>query len=473
MKKALKNFAVAAVLVLGMAACNNMTSSKSSDSAGGSSGGGSNPVAGSGGDGEPFYFSAIGSSSFTQADDGFAGNGDIPLAAVTAFKPSTTPPADGVAKYRFADRYRADIDITDYIIGWVDGNTMYYFASGYSDSGRKIPVSILRTFDSYPNLTEIDLTGFDTSRVTDMTNMFGGCSKLTTIRGLDSLDTSRVTNMSFMFRGCSSLTSLDLSSWDTSRVTNIFKMFWGCTGLTSVNLSGWNMSSLRDSGSINCPDVSNIFLECSSLTSANMSGWVVSDVVGKYFNNSIYGYDGPGLTIDVSGWDTSRVTTMRGMFSGLSRLTAISGLDTWDTSRVTDMRCMFMDCTGLTSLNLSGWNTSHVTHMSDMFSHCTSLTTLDLSGWDTSRVTTMSGMFEVCSSLTTIYASPSFVAQARSNGTYDAMFADCTSLSGGAGTSYTTLQAAAYGNTGTVHPSDGSLARIDGGTANPGYFTAK
>ena len=41
------------------------------------------------------------------------------------------------------------------------------------------------------------------------------------------------------------------------------------------------------------------------------------------------------------------------------------------------------------------------------------------------------------------------------------MFAGCTSLVGGAGTKY------------NANHKDKTYARIDGGTSNPGYFTAK
>lgn len=47
----------------------------------------------------------------------------------------------------------------------------------------------------------------DTENVTNMSNMFEGCSNLTTI---PSLDTSNVTNMNFMFENCYKLTKIDI-----------------------------------------------------------------------------------------------------------------------------------------------------------------------------------------------------------------------------------------------------------------------
>ena len=76
---------------------------------------------------------------------------------------------------------------------------------------------------------------WDTSRVTNMSYMFGACDNLISL-DLSNFDTSQVTNMNFMFSGCSTLTSLDLSSFDTSQVTDIYSMFSGCNRLTHLDM---------------------------------------------------------------------------------------------------------------------------------------------------------------------------------------------------------------------------------------------
>ena len=50
------------------------------------------------------------------------------------------------------------------------------------------------------NITEIDVSNFDTSEVIDMTSMFVYCSSLTSIN-LTNFDTSKVKDMGFMFDG--------------------------------------------------------------------------------------------------------------------------------------------------------------------------------------------------------------------------------------------------------------------------------
>ena len=68
----------------------------------------------------------------------------------------------------------------------------------------------------------------------------------------------------------------------------------------------------------------------------------------------------------------------------------------------TDASEMFSCCSALTALDVSGWDTSKVTDMNSMFSCCSALTALDVSGFDTSKVTNMYSMFYNCYALTTV-----------------------------------------------------------------------
>ena len=79
----------------------------------------------------------------------------------------------------------------------------------------------------------LDLSNFDTNKVTNMDGMFYGCYSLASL-DLSNFNTSNVTNMNGIFQECSSLTSLDLSSFDTSNVTYMGWMFQGCKSLTDL-----------------------------------------------------------------------------------------------------------------------------------------------------------------------------------------------------------------------------------------------
>ena len=239
------------------------------------------------------------------------------------------------------------------------------------------------------NLISINFNNnFNTSKVTNMSNMFDGCSSLTNL-DLSSFNTSKATSMSYMFYGCSSLTNLDLSNFNTSNVAIMNYMFYSCSSLTNLDLSNFNTSKVTD--------MSSMFQNCSSLTSLDLSNFNTSNVTNM---ESMF-YSCSSLTnLDLSNFNTSNVTNMYYMFCDCSSLTSLD-ISNFNTSNVTNMSQMFQSCTSLTNLDLSSFNTSNVTNMYSMFGNCSSLTSLDISNFNTSNVTNMSQMFYGCSSLTT------------------------------------------------------------------------
>ena len=67
-----------------------------------------------------------------------------------------------------------------------------------------------------------------------------------------------------------------------------------------------------------------------------------------------------------------------------------------------DSGYLFWGLDAAEALDLSGLDTSRVTSVSGMFDSCSSLASLDLSGWNTSKVEGMWGMFAGCSSLSSL-----------------------------------------------------------------------
>ena len=96
--------------------------------------------------------------------------------------------------------------------------------------------------------------------------------------------------------------------------------------------------------------------------------------------------------LNLSSFDTSKVTNMRYMFHGMSNLITLD-LSNFNTSNVTLMNYMFSGMSNLAMLDLSNFNTSNVVDMWGMFAYAPSLTSLDLSNFDTSNVTNMRSMF--------------------------------------------------------------------------------
>ncbi len=198
--------------------------------------------------------------------------------------------------------------------------------------------------------TSIDLSSFDTSKVTTMRSMFDS-SAATEIKGLENFNTSNVTGMDQMFSG-SKVTTLNLSSFDTSNVTNMRYMFTSSQA-TSIDVSSFDTTNVTDM-------------------------------------NWMFAYSAATEIKGLKNFNTSNVTNMSSMFQG-SKAISID-LSSFDTSKVTDMRSMFEDSAAIEIKGLENFDTSKVTNMSYMFSR-SKATSLDLSSFDTTNVTDMSKMF--------------------------------------------------------------------------------
>ena len=122
----------------------------------------------------------------------------------------------------------------------------------------------------------LDLSTLDTSKATNMSNMFNYCRKLTSL-DLSSFDTNNVTDMSYMFRDSNVLSTINLSSFNTSNVTNMLGMFSYCSELTEVDVSGFDTS--------NVTEMRNMFNNCQKLGSLDLSNFDTSKVtsIGTMF----------------------------------------------------------------------------------------------------------------------------------------------------------------------------------------------
>ena len=83
-------------------------------------------------------------------------------------------------------------------------------------------------FQECLELEYIDLSNFNTSNVTNMCSMFCKCIKLKEIKGINKFNTNNVTNMKAMFQLCKELESLDLSNFNTKKVTCMVNIFNRC-----------------------------------------------------------------------------------------------------------------------------------------------------------------------------------------------------------------------------------------------------
>ena len=303
---------------------------------------------------------------------------------------------------------------------WLDPTTesVYY----YSDS-EKIYLNENSSYmfeangwrDKRSNLTNIDMSGFNTEKVKDMSHVFIRLNKLTTLN-LSNFNTSNVTDMRGMFMDLESITGLDLSTFDTRNVTNMAYMFYGLRSITSLDLSNFNTQNVTDMHQMfssiyklatlnisnfdtgNVEDMNEMFRDMRAITSLDLSNFNTQNV--KNMGGMFREIDNLSV-LNLSSFNTKKVTNMSEMFYGLRNITSLN-ISNFDTQNVKYMEAMFWDVRSLSSLDLSNFNTQNVTDMSNMFSSMENLTTLDLSNFNTQNVTTIYAMFSNMSKLVTL-----------------------------------------------------------------------
>lgn len=135
---------------------------------------------------------------------------------------------------------------------------------------------------------------------------------------VSNLDTSKFTDMSYMFYGCTSISNIDVSRWNVGNVTDMTGLFYGCTSLNSLNIEGWNTSSVSN--------MTNLFNKCNSLTSLNVNNWDISNVAitSGMFDNCL-----SLKSINLSNWDTRSIINMSFFFGGSGDLIVDMSGDKW------------------------------------------------------------------------------------------------------------------------------------------------
>ena len=301
---------------------------------------------------------------------------------------------------------------------WIDGTKLNIASPGET----YLPVDSNSILSAFTGATKINFNNINTSLVENMNGMFANCPSLERL-DLSSFDTRNVTIMNSMFIMCSSLVDIDLSSFDTSNVTVMSNMFKDCSNLVRVDISNFDTSSVTN--------MAAMFNGCSNLISLDLSnkgGNSLSSISSIIDNATNLKY------LNMSGF-VFGTSTLAGAFSSTHDIDSIETID------------------------LSGAIINNG-YLGGAFSGRSTLKTIDLSNVViNNNITSLESMFYNDSSLTTIYVSNDWNI-GNETGSYN-MFAGCTSLVGGQGTTY------------DANHIDKTYAHIDGGLSNPGYFTLK
>lgn len=259
-----------------------------------------------------------------------------PNATKIIFELNNTNSSDNIAGLTF----KANLDVGNkglirlYVSK--DGKTVYVF----SDRTIYANPSCTSMFNGMSTLSSVEFksaNAFNTSRVTNMSSMFNGCSGLTSL-DVTKFDTSKVTNMSNMFNDCGALTSLDVSSFKTSNVTTMEQMFRNCSGLINLNVTKLNTAKVTN--------MNSMFDNCKKLTNLNLSSFNTSSLTTM---GSIFGRCSGLTSLDLSKFNTSKVWNMGHMFANCSSLVTIYVGNGWSIAKtnVNSTKNMFLNCTNL------------------------------------------------------------------------------------------------------------------------------
>ena len=164
-------------------------------------------------------------------------------------------------------------------------------------------------FEDFINTKSIIFNNINTSDCADMSAMFKNCSSLERIENIKYFNTSNVNWMSDMFQTCSEISELDLSGWDTRKVTNIINMFSNCQKLNKIiGLENLDVSNVEYCASA--------FQQTYELNNLNLSNWNISKATDF---STMFGW-AYATEIDIRNLDMSLAENTSHMFDGTSSL---------------------------------------------------------------------------------------------------------------------------------------------------------
>jgi surface protein len=232
-----------------------------------------------------------------------------------------------------------------------------------------------------------DVSYFNTSNITNMYNMLGGQSGVAPHGNFTNMgnpdignwDTSKVTDMTLMF-GSQYKFNQNIGNWDVSNVTTMtFMFFMNPSPFTlpaaigtfnnggSDSIKNWNTGKVTDMASM---------FQLQLNFDQEIGTWDVSKVTTMYgmlygiFNASTRGIFNNGGSDSIKNWNLSSLLNMRQLFQGHNLFNQPIG--NWNTSTVTDMRDVLRSTVAFNQ-PIGNWNVSNVTTISNFMFDRTNL----------------------------------------------------------------------------------------------------
>lgn len=212
--------------------------------------------------------------------------------------------------------------------------------------------------------------------------------------------TSGIISLIYAFRNYSvglTPSSINLTGWDTSNVTNFYGLFYSSSGISElIGLSG-----LSGNGITATNGLQNAFYNCFNLTfdNHNMKSDFCTNgnitTLSAMFQGVSRDTASGSVPPDLSAWDTSNVTLWNSCFNDFQFVSGTTFVMP-DLSSATSLNSMFYLGEGVTDLDFSSSNfPSTITDLTNMVRN-SEVQTIDFSNCDFSGVTTLSHFGYCC-----------------------------------------------------------------------------
>jgi surface protein len=218
-----------------------------------------------------------------------------------------------------------------------------------------------------------DISDWDLSSATDLSNMFHGATSFN--QNIGDWDTKNVESMEGMFTGATSFNQ-QIGGWKTQNVQTMAFMFDGATAFDQ-NLNSWDTS--------NVTRMERMFSGAISFN-GEVNSWDVSLV--QSFESTFY--RATKFNQPIGSWNVGNSENFVGMFHFASSFNRHIG--SWTVSSSKSFTHMFNSATSFNK-PIGNWDMSSATNIANMFRGASAFNQ-DVSGWDISRISKMSYLFE-------------------------------------------------------------------------------